>query len=153
MKTSDFLGGGGGGAIKLKGAQPVAFIPGSNGAIYGAAINVSGINISAGLTQLCSVDVPAGKEMIILDAQIASGLTTTAQTTLIEIEKDGETVLTSGSVSTNTDRLMLVGNNVTSTNSKIVANLGVSTNFKIRAQKAAGTSVTVQVTYILTEKS
>ncbi len=147
------LRGGSGPGIRLKGAQPAPVVASNAYAYYGTAINISGINISAGMTQLCSIDVPAGKEMIVLEAQIASGLTSTQQAAYWEFEKDGEVVLSTGNVLQSADRMMIVGKIGGETTDRLVSNLVVNSNMKIRAHKPAGTSVTVQVTYILTERS
>ena len=110
---------------------------------YNAYFTSSATNITAGLTEMCSITVPAGKTLIILRATLSS-LETTSNTLAAEIEIDGVVVLSSSSTYA-TATGTLIGFTAAPTNSNFVSNVQVNRTLKIRASKPLSTGAVLTV--------
>lgn len=141
---------GGGTGIKLKGAQPAPFIGGNQFTSYGVSFSASGINASVALTQLCNIDVPAAKRMLIKSMRV-DGLSSTSQPTLIELEIDGVTVLTTGNADSAATSVYVVGYTAVPPTSRQIMDLIAETNVKVRLRKEAASNAGIEVTYILVD--
>jgi len=126
--------------------QP-AIQPGSAYAQYAPAFTSSATNISAASTQLCNLDVPAGKTRILIAATLTA-LNTTSNLLEVEIEVDGVTVLSMSS--TYADSIThLIGNAVvTSPPSNAIMAVQVNRNLKIRARKPLSAGAILTLWYI-----
>jgi len=120
-----------------------------NNATYVQAFTSSATSISAALTQMCNLDVPAGKTRILIAATL-TGLNSTSNLLEAEIEVDGVVVLT-GSAATYTDTsAYLCGHNINSGGMPITAvnALQINRNLKIRAKKPSSTAAVLNLWYV-----
>lgn len=124
-----------------------AIEPGNAYAQYAPAFTSSATNISAALTQLCNLDVPAGKTRILIAATLAA-LNTTSNLLEAEIEVDGVTVLSMSSTYAGS-ATYLVGNPIgASPPSNAINAIQVNRNLKIRARKPLSTGAILTLWYI-----
>lgn len=129
-----------GGAIKLNGLQngwqftASSAYPGETTVVY---------SITTTLAQALSVDVPAGKQLLLDFLGVTSGLSTT-QLLTIELEIDGATVI-SGAVTPSSAQMTFAGR---SDGSDSISNrLLVNSNFKLRIRTATTTQSNINFRY------
>lgn len=140
MKLSD-LAGGAVAALKLNGLQN-GWSMNAGGASPGSTtVNYT---ITATLAEALSVNVPAGKKLVLAQLVASSGLSTT-QLLTVELEIDGVTVL-SGTVTPASTNLHFVGSNNISTSFDL-DRLLVNSNFKLRIRTASGTQASIPFQY------
>lgn len=133
MDLSKLGGCSGSGALKLNGLQN-GWLMSANAAQAGQSTITN--SITTNLSQMLSVDVPAGKEMVLCGLQASSGLST-SQLLTAELEIDGVVVL-SGTVTPSSSSITFIGNlNVLTTVD--IDRLLVSSNFKLRLRTATTT--------------
>lgn len=131
-----------GNALRLKGLQNNWTL--NSSAAYPGESTVT-TNITTSLSQMLSVDVPAGKKMILL-ALYATGLSTT-QALTFEFEIDGE-IKGVGSATPGTSQIYFSGS---ASPSALSAPVLVESNFKLRLSTAtpAQNSKTFRYSYYL----
>jgi len=126
--------------------QP-AIQPSNAYAQYAPAFTSSATSISASLTQLCNLDVPAGKTRVILAATL-TGLETTSNTLDVEIEVDGVTVISMSSTYLNSIAYLVGNANGASPPSNAIMAIQANRNLKIRARKPSSTAAILTLWYI-----
>lgn len=132
--------------IRLSGPQARYAISSTN-ANYGAPLGVTNLNISENLTQCCSVMVPEGKFIRLLNASL-NNLGTTGDLN-VEIEIDGVTVLESVNGSYTSQSATILGSGLSGVYSTAILDLIVNSNFKIRAKRSGAVSASLNVTYLV----
>jgi hypothetical protein len=118
---------------------------------YGLTVSVSGVNVTAGLTQLVSFDVPAGSKMIILGAAFTGTSGGTAPT-VIEVEVDGSTVLRASAASVAANpRIVGYDADVAQGGAQqiMVRDIVVTSNIKVRASCSLWNAAGLTINYIL----
>lgn len=129
-----------GGAIKLNGLQngwqfaAGGAYPGETTVVY---------SITTTLAEALSVNVPAGKQMVLDLLYVASGLSTT-QLLTVEVEIDGTTVI-SGTVSPSSGQITFVGK--TDGSDSVSNRILVNSNFKLRIRTATTTQSNINFRY------
>lgn len=125
------------------------FTIGANGSNYVQAFTSASININAALTEMCNLDVPAGKTRILIAATL-TGLNATSNLLEAEIEIDGVTVLTGSAAAYTASNAYLIGYNSSSGAMPIttVNALQINRNLKIRAKKPSSTAAVLNLWYI-----
>lgn len=128
-------------ALRLNGLQ--------NGWSMNAGAATAGVTnvtytITSTLAEAMSVNVPAGKKMVLCQLWVSSGLST-SQLLTVELEIDNVTVL-SGTVTPASTTLHFVGNSTTSL-SYDIDRLLVNSNFKLRIRTASGTQTSIPFQY------
>lgn len=120
-----------------------------NSAVYTPAFTSSATSISAALTQMCNLDVPAGKARILLAATL-TGLNATSNLLEAEIEVDGVVVLTGSAASYTDSNAYLLGYNSSSGAMPVttVNAIQVNRNLKIRAKKPSSTAAVLNLWYV-----
>lgn len=120
-----------------------------NSALYTAAFTSSATSISAALTQMCSLDVPAGKTRILIAATL-SGLHATSNLLEAEIEVDGVVVLTGSAASYTASDAYILGYNASSGAMPVttVNAIQANRNVKIRAKKPLSTTAILNLWYV-----
>jgi hypothetical protein len=113
-------------------------------------VSVSGVNISAGMTQMMSVDIPVGEVMMLRKLSFGN-LTTTAADLSVQIEIDGVVVATGAITATAETGVTAIGCTQTGTQpevTNVLQDIIVKSNLKISANKSPASAASVTITYV-----
>lgn len=126
-----------------------AIQPTATYAQYAPAFTSSATNISAALTQLCNLDVPSGKNRVVLAATL-TGLELTTSTLEVEVEVDGVVVLSMSAAygSGGGATAYVIGGGAVAPPSAAIMAVKANRNLKIRAKKPLSTTAILTLWYI-----
>lgn len=143
---SSLVGGGGSWPPELFSPQPNA-IQGGASASHVAVQVATGVNITSGLTQVWSYNVPAGANAIMLTGRLRN-LDTAANVLDFEVSVDGSVIyFDPGTTTTLADYFLFGSASAALPNANTP--FRVKSNITIRANKAASTSVNFEAAWYL----